>query len=87
VKRFNTWPLSAHLLRILSRSIRQNTWSLRVWHEFIHHSQTHGSFKLLSRLLTVALRFHSNCAGLWIYTASLENETHVRHGFECSISI
>lgn len=70
---------------VLARAVSEHAWSLRLWQVFVRYCQETGSDRLVSRVLTKALRYHGECAGLWLHAASLEHNKNVRSFTPCCI--
>lgn len=65
------------------RAVSENAWSLRLWQVFVQHCQETGSNRLMSRVLTKALRYHGACVGLWLRAANFEYHKNVRYFTSC----
>lgn len=63
---------------LYQRALRKFRGSVGLWLEFCTFCYSHGNQRLLSEVLSQALRLNPSCAGLWAFAASWEYKRKVR---------
>ena len=80
--------MTRNILYLFQRALQQFRGNVGLWLEFATFSYSHASYRLLSEILSQALQFNPDCAGLWAFVAILEYRQRVLFSHEapwCSV--
>mmetsp|Transcript_13990 Transcript_13990/g.56761 ORF Transcript_13990/g.56761 Transcript_13990/m.56761 type:complete len:252 (+) Transcript_13990:91-846(+) len=64
--------MTRNILNLFQRALQKFRGNVGLWLEFATFSYSHASYRLLSEILSQALQFNPDCAGLWAFAATLE---------------
>lgn len=62
---------------LYQRALRKFRGNVGLWLEFTTFCYSHGNQRLLSEVISQALRLNPSCAGLWAFAASWEYKRKV----------
>ena len=77
--------MTRNILYLFQRALQQFRGNVGLWLEFATFSYSHASYRLLSEILSQALQFNPDCAGLWAFVATLEYRQRVLFSHETSM--